>query len=139
ARSSDTGRVDCGSWLNPSSSLLIRLDAPARRGLSVTFARRSRRRRGRAKISIVSGTVRSTSCTAPPGAARCFILATVQSPLEFTHNAAEVAVHRCSRTIGVVLRDRAENGGVVAYRLVRELVGVKVPLCATPELRPLIP
>src|ERR1043166_9194752 len=90
-------------------------------------------------LFVSTRTRRSTSRAAPPGAARCLLLATIQSPLKLAYDAGQVAMHRRARGFGIVLRDRGENRGMIAYRLLRERMGMEVELRAAPELGALIP
>src|SRR5690348_18019477 len=87
--------------------------------------RRTRRRRGMARVifmfSPASGSGASANGAAP--APRC-VLATVEPPLKLAHDPPEMAVHRRAGTVRVPVGDRAQDGGVIADRLVGELVGI---------------
>ncbi len=63
----------------------------------------------------------------------------VQTTLKFLGHSRQMPMHRCAGGRGIVRRDRAHNGCVVANRLLGKIVGVKVLLHPSPEFRPLIP
>ena len=63
----------------------------------------------------------------------------VQTALKFLGHPRQMPMHCCASGRGIVRRDRAHNGCVVANRLLGKIVGVKVLLHPSPEFRPLIP
>src|SRR5258708_40263829 len=62
-----------------------------------------------------------------------------QTALEFAHDARQVAMHRRARRSRIARADRVQDGGVIADRLARELLRMKVTLQAPPQLGALIP